>query len=80
MIVWITKYALTSGIYKIDAKPSDEFSRMVQEIGTNYPTYFHKPDWYESKTEACARAEKMRQEKIESLNKQIEKVKSLRFE
>ncbi len=80
MTVWITKYALTTGIYKIDAKEIKDSHRMIQQSGTNYPTYYHKPDWHESNAEALAHAEKMRQKKIESLDKQIGKIKAMRFE
>jgi hypothetical protein len=80
MKVWITKYALTKGIYAIEAKAFDDEPDLVKQT---YPVifwgFFHKPDWHESKGEAVTRAETMRQAKFQSLHKQIKKLEALEF-
>ena len=87
MKVWITKYALTSGIEEID---SDKVSRLsIDDCG--YLTFvrskvgycmegYTKNDYKLDKDSAVAKAEEMRQKKIESLKKQIEKLERMRFD
>jgi signal recognition particle subunit SEC65 len=78
MKVWITKYALTTGIIE----------KEVDKLGINsvvtkkdkYPSYFYLPDWWPTKESATLRAEQMRNAKIKSLEKQIEKLKKLTFD
>jgi hypothetical protein len=80
MKVWITKYALTKGIYEIRAIAYDDTPGMVKQTDPKIIWgFFHKPDWHESKGEAITRAETMRQAKIKSLHKQIKKLEALEF-
>ena len=86
MKVWITKYALTDGIIEAEHVPG------VAEVGKEYAffidannqlaAHFYIP--YEElvfdKESAVQRAEKMRQKKIASLKKKIEKLEKVRFE
>jgi hypothetical protein len=81
--VWITKYALSQGIYSTDAEICTDISDKmisVKEKGSYYDQCFHKPDWYETMKEALEQAEKMKQRKIASLKKQVKKLESLKFE
>lgn len=57
MKVWVTRYALTKGIYEADVK--DFGDGIVMEPGAY--TYLHGEgrDWHRTKDEAVARAEKM---------------------
>ena len=86
MKVWITKYALTRGIIKINdssfhrtyVKPNgticfyDEFGDMVCS--------YRRSEYFGLKELAIQKAEEMRQKKIASLKKQIEKLEGMRFE
>lgn len=81
MKVWITKYALTDGIIERDVEICHEVSSTMAEVKNNpYGEYYYKPHWHESREEAIARAEQMRLRKIASLEKQIAKLRELRFE
>lgn len=75
----ITKYALTKGIIEMDVVESPNFQDMVSER-SNRLRHFHGMDWHLSKMQAIEKAEEMRSKKIASLEKQIEKLKKLKFE
>ena len=74
MTVYITKYALTRGIIKIDGV-LDSASNSIRVDWTRY----HKPDWHMNRSVAVDQAERMRLAKIKSLEKQLAKMKALRF-
>lgn len=81
MKVYITKYALTHGIDEYDDAIvcTDINVKMISVQKKGYKYHFHKPHWHETKEEAIAQAEKMRQKKIASLKKQIVKLENLKF-
>lgn len=83
MHVWITKYALTTGITEADAEicSSSTEGRMI-EVPSKlcYGSYFHRPDWHETREAAVNRAEVMRQKKLASLKKQISRLEALSFD
>ena len=74
--VWITKYALTQGIFEAEGKV---FSGEYFDIGCR-DGLFTKNEWHHTKSEAIARAEEMRIAKLKSLDKQIKKISALKFE
>lgn len=79
MKVYITKYALTQGIFEKEAEDrGDEVIKTVDE----WPALFHGEgkEWHRTKESAVKRAEEMKIKKIQSLGKQIEKLKNLKFE
>jgi hypothetical protein len=81
--IWITKYALTSGIFEADAeveKNSDGMAVVPKnyETGT-YAQYFHGKDWHLTREGALTRAEEMRVKKITSLKKQLKKLEEMNF-
>lgn len=80
-LVYITKYALTRGVYAIDCRITNR-DMAVAETGryTDFNIYFHKGDWFHTREEALAKAQEMRDKKILSLNKQIIKLQSLNLE
>lgn len=81
MKVWITKYALTKGIIEADGGLTSSESVSILNRGLPLPTHwFYKGDWHSDKKSAIKKAEEMRQKKIESLKKQIEKLEGMRFE
>ena len=81
MKVWITKYALTRGIIEADGELTSSDSVSILNRDLSLPTHwFYKGDWHSDKESAIAKAEEMRQKKIESLKKQIEKLEEMKFE
>lgn len=83
MKVWISKYALTKGIYETDG----EICTSINENMFYSPSagYFHNhpagiDEWHMTKGSAIRTAEQMRIKKIASLKKQIEKLENLDFE
>lgn len=79
MKVYITKYALTKGIEVCEAETSDIYSDNIF-TKEKYRRYFHKGDWWKNENEAIKKAEEMRVKKITSLEKQIQKLKNLKFD
>ena len=78
---WITKLALTTGIYQTEVEDCFDTStkKMVRETKTRFGNYFHIGDWHRTREEAVKRAEEMREKKLLSLNKQIVRIKGLDF-
>lgn len=79
--VWITKHALTQGIFETEAEHclrSVPDGSMIAVKGDNgWRTCFHKPHWHLSRQEAVKRAIEMAREKQKSLNKQLLKLLKL---
>ena len=84
MKVWITKYALTQGIFEIEGEYWQNLEKLDMDVisPTNQPgLYFGKDkEWSLIKEEAIITSNKMRLKKIESLKKQITKLENMRFE
>lgn len=80
MKLFITKYALTSGIEEVEGNISDQYTNMCtyQKEGC-YPQYAHGDDWHTDKKKAIDRASVMREKKIASLRNQIKKLEGLKF-
>jgi len=76
--VFVTKYALSVGIQSMDAE-IDINTRMIAVRDRGYVKYFHGTDWHLTLEEAKKKAETMRQRKIASLKKQIEKLENIHF-
>ena len=80
MKVWITKYALTGGIIEAEGEPYGfEWVSASWDNGF-WRSVFGQGEWFDTKERAIAKAEEMRQKKIASLKKQIEKLEEMRFE
>ena len=83
MKVWITKYALSTGIQKMARHPDDKGEkRMVQVVfpsGPNGWALFFGNDWHTTHEAAIKRAREMRLTRIASLQKQITKLEKLKF-
>ena len=86
MKVWITKYALTDEIIEAEQVPgvSQQGKEYAFFVGKNsqYITDFYIPyeELFWDKNSAIVKAEEMRQKKIASLKRQIEKLEEMRFE
>jgi len=75
--VWVTKYALTKGVFCIDVEGGR--GDMVHTPGAWPQSYCLGKDAFESEHEAKQHAERKRREKIESLNKQLDKLRRMAF-
>ena len=86
MKAWITKYALTQGIIGVEiidnCLSADPTGNMIKIRDGNINTYYHGKgnEWHETKESAIKKAEEMRQKKIASLKKQIEKLERMKFD
>lgn len=77
MNVWISKYALTKGIYEVEVNTTDSEYMIVDK---NKPIrFYHKNEWHKTKEDAIKRAIELRDKKIKSLEKQIDKLKNMEF-
>lgn len=76
--VWVTKYALSSGIKKEEAELAGE-KFVVVKNKNSFDSYYHNNDFWFTEHEAKAHAEQMRVKKIASLQKQIKKLEQLKF-
>lgn len=73
---WITKYALTRGVYCTTVE--DHFDISPTFVGdANSSDNFHGNDWHRTRDAAIAHAEAMRTKKIASLKKQIAKLQAM---
>lgn len=86
MKVWISKYALTTGIFeteveRCEASSNNDNSDMVKAMeGRSSIYYFGEgKDWHLTRDEAIIKAEEMRFKKIESIKKQLNKLEKLKF-
>lgn len=78
MDVWITKYALTSGVFVADVERCESINpKMVSGFGRFRGQYYHKPDWHETEDEALARVREMIVSRIGSLKASIRKVEAV---
>ncbi len=79
MKAYITKYALTKGIIEVDGFVNNEdiFFPAYSNSGAQY---FFKNEWTTTKRKALRIANTMRLAQIKSLQKEIERLKSLKFE
>jgi len=80
MTAWITKYALTMGIFPIEYQVCISDNEMIIDIRPNAGgSYYHKNEWHSSKEEAIKYAKAMKIKKIQSLDKKIKKLEALDF-
>ena len=79
MKVWISKYALTSGIKECDVRDCGD--GMVADGNRASVFFYHGEgcEWHRSKEAALSRAREMRFVKIVSLKKQIAKLEAMDF-
>jgi len=85
MKVWISKYALTQGIFEKDAEDCEnsrgELKGMIKYHENGFTVHFHGEgnEWHRTKEEAIKKAEEMRLKKIESHKKAIIKLEKMKF-
>ena len=77
IVAWITAYALTKGILKVNGVVCHSVSGNMIKYG-QYETA-HGKDWHRTPDAALARAEEMRKDKIASVRKQLTKLENIVF-
>lgn len=77
--VYITKYALTKGIFKSRVVISTFCETMVRDVKTQICYHGEGRDWHRTVESALKRAEEMKRKRIISLKKSIEKLEKLKF-
>lgn len=77
--VFITKHALTRGIKEIEAEVIKSDYHNVEYVRYGYQCFSIGTNAFLNKADAIKKAEEMRNKKIASLKKQIEKLEKLRF-
>jgi hypothetical protein len=80
--VWVAKYALTDGVKQLEVEPGRDPKYVYHSsIGPwVHAQYLMGRDAFASREEAVARAEKLRDAKVASLQKQIKRVAALKFD
>jgi hypothetical protein len=88
MKVWISKYALTRGIYAVESAtiPREGDIKFTATVAVDGPPHlipigrtYKQNEWHLTKKEAIKRADIMRENKIRALEKQIYKLKHMDF-
>lgn len=79
---WVTKYALTSGIQKMDLEVCHSVSSNMAKSSGRHLSHFHGEGrhWHRTLESAVKRAEEMRWAKIASLKKSIARLEKMKFE
>lgn len=84
MKVWITKYALTQGIIEAETNniSNDGYchAHWIHKKGYKCDSSLSPRQFEEDKESSITKAEEMRQKKIASMKKQIEKLQKIKFE
>lgn len=80
--LWITKYALTKGVEETEGEWSDAYNAFVVErpMSVWQSETLSVKHAHTSRPTALARANQMRDLKIASLEKQIKKLREMKFE
>lgn len=79
--VWVTKYALTTGVFTALVEIDPSRPRLAVEHKAGFPSMvcYHKPHWWRTEAEARKRFNKMRADAQSLLTKQLERLTKLRF-
>lgn len=77
--VWISKYALTKGVYSAEVEIKDSIEdRTGVIVGFNF--YAIGRDCHFNKADAVKAANEMKIKKLKSLDKQMKKISALEFD
>ena len=75
MTMYITKYALSSGVFQIEKLEVDDGMLVAAcTEGLNRRVYFHKPYWHETEEEAMNQVRLMVSRRRKSIQKELEKL------
>jgi hypothetical protein len=77
---FVTKYALTSGIQKLQMRAIGADG--AGDVAVRFMSYFHGEgrEWHRTWESALVRAEEMRKAKLASMRKSMAKIEALKFE
>lgn len=76
---YITKYALTQGIFEREVEDCFNISPAMVVDTKNHHNHYHRDEWHRSRADAVAKAEDMRRKKIASLQASLKKLSDLKF-
>ena len=78
---WITKYALTKGIYEMEVEDCFDISPRTVTSVEKYPDgeMYLNGEWHRTREEAIHAANGMRARKLVSLHKQFQKLEAMEF-
>ena len=81
MTAYITKYALTNGIEKVEASEPTGITQMIVVKTSVFTAHYHGEgrEWHRTFESAVLKAEAMREKKIKSMQKAINKLKEIEF-
>lgn len=77
--VYVTKYALTEGPFKVDAELSHDDTMASYRMGNGFKQYAHGKDFWLTCEDALADCERRRTNKLASIEKQKVKLQKLQF-
>lgn len=77
--VFVTKYALSEGPFKVSAELSFGGAMASYRIGNSYTQTAHGKDFWLTEAEALADCERRRAAKIKSIDKQKKKLEGMTF-
>lgn len=80
MEVFVTKYALTVGIFRSKTDDTTDSETITVKSTDSFNAYYGKGQWVKTKEEAISVAEDMRRRKLKSLKKQILRIKAINFD
>ncbi len=82
MKIWNTKYCLTDGITEHEVKETNDNYVMIPAAEKSYGVYLHGEgkEWHRSKASAIVRANEVKIKKLQSLDRQIQKISSIEFD
>jgi hypothetical protein len=81
MKVYISKYALTKGIFELEVEDCGDGT--VKHKNSGYCNdYYHEEgkDYFLTKEDAIKKANELKEKKIQSIEKQLKKLKEIKFE
>jgi hypothetical protein len=78
--IYVTKYALTSGIFSVDGEISEDGTMAsYMKSSTWFKEYAHGNDFHLTKESALSRAEEMRITKLQSLDAKAKQISAMKF-
>ncbi|MFP4160812.1 MAG: hypothetical protein ACLFRJ_10350 [Ectothiorhodospira sp.] len=88
MEIYVTKWALTRGVFRVEAEPAPGdghtmcFRLVYDEMGSVFslPMYAHAGEWFTDEEAALARAEAMRQREIRRLQEELRVIRTMEIE
>ena len=80
MKIWVTKYALSSGVFSTEAKVDEANKRaQIKRPGDYWAWNAFGNEFHTTEEAARARFDELKQKKLASLRKQIAKIEALEF-